>query len=314
MKNNLSWFTHYVDAYDHPKFVILCLKYGLESEARFWRLNSLIAKADNCMLRYANARDKVAIMAALKISEMEQLDAYISYLASEECQLITIVEGYITNEFLQLDLQRANNTRERVRNNVQKLRQKTSEEKSATDLPELSVTDYNEDVTECNRLHEESNQLQQESNRLKIAHNITVHNSTEHNTTKQNKTEQKKEKEALPQPTLIVPFESDGFKNIWEAWKTYKDQQHKFKYKSVATEQASLNQITQLAKGIEKDAIAIIVQSIGNGWKGFFELKNNTSSAQGNQKRTDLDEYKAQLARNMGINPDAMFGNRRADN
>ena len=69
------------------------------------------------------------------------------------------------------------------------------------------------------------------------------------------------------------PF-SENFLQFWSEWKEYKRKQHKFTFKLKSSEQASLNNLFKLSNGSEMSAKSIIDQSIANGWKGFFELKN----------------------------------------
>lgn len=83
-------------------------------------------------------------------------------------------------------------------------------------------------------------------------------------------------KPAEPSPILInYPF-SEIFKAKWVEWKNYKKTEFKFNYKSVQTEEASLTDLQTKSKNNEETAIAIINQSMANGWKGFFELKTAT--------------------------------------
>ncbi len=77
-------------------------------------------------------------------------------------------------------------------------------------------------------------------------------------------------------PALVYPFVSDEFQQMWAQWKIYRALQDKFTYKSPQSEQAALSELANMAKGFEDAAIGIIRQSMANGWKGFFELKNNT--------------------------------------
>lgn len=72
-----------------------------------------------------------------------------------------------------------------------------------------------------------------------------------------------------------IPFHSDSFTTYWAFWKGYKAKEHKFKYKTPQSEQASLNELVKLSNGDESIALKIIEQSMSNGWKGFFPLKNN---------------------------------------
>lgn len=91
-------------------------------------------------------------------------------------------------------------------------------------------------------------------------------------------------------PPLVMPFTDEIFVNRWEAWKTYKKEQFKFSYKH-SGEQAALKNIGELSRGNLELALAIIQQSMANGWKGFFELKNS------NQPRTasEVADYAARV-------------------
>lgn len=82
---------------------------------------------------------------------------------------------------------------------------------------------------------------------------------------------------------VVYPFDSLEFAEQWVLWKDYKKKDHKFTYKSVQGEQAALKKLAKMSSGIEQVAIDIIHQSLENGWKGFFELKNNSN---GNQSKT----------------------------
>lgn len=84
--------------------------------------------------------------------------------------------------------------------------------------------------------------------------------------------EKEKEKEI---PAIIYPFETDTFIATWKVWKEYKAKQHKFTFKTAMTEQASLKHLGELSGQDELTALLIIQQSIANGWKGFFPLKEN---------------------------------------
>ena len=71
---------------------------------------------------------------------------------------------------------------------------------------------------------------------------------------------------------------SIDFVKHWNQWKEYKDKEHKFKYKTLLSEQAALDNLQKLSNGNEQTAIAIIDQSIINGWKGFFAIKSAAKS------------------------------------
>jgi len=88
---------------------------------------------------------------------------------------------------------------------------------------------------------------------------------------------------------VVYPFDSEKFMEWWGYWKEYKLKEHKFKYASHISEQATAKELAGLAKGNEATAIKIIEQSIANGWKGFFELKV------GVKQSSDMDSYKREL-------------------
>lgn len=73
---------------------------------------------------------------------------------------------------------------------------------------------------------------------------------------------------------IILPFDSDEFKNNWDIWKDYKQKQFNFKYKTSRSQILALKDLEKLSENNEDIAIKIIEQSMANGWKGFFKLKN----------------------------------------
>lgn len=77
---------------------------------------------------------------------------------------------------------------------------------------------------------------------------------------------------------LVMPFYSENFDTAWAHWKQFKDEQFKFKYKGVLSEQAALNELATLSDGHEGVAIKIIHQSISKGWKGLFKLKDEPNA------------------------------------
>lgn len=74
-----------------------------------------------------------------------------------------------------------------------------------------------------------------------------------------------------------VKFPTDDIKFIaeWTRWKKYKEAHHKFKYKSVDSEQTAINMLWDMGNKTPTNCMKIINQSIANGWKGFVELKEN---------------------------------------
>ena len=74
---------------------------------------------------------------------------------------------------------------------------------------------------------------------------------------------------------LVFPFHSENFVYQWQIWKTYKKEQHRFTYKSEASEQAALTQLQKMSTNQERKAIEILHHTMANGWKGFVEPKTD---------------------------------------
>lgn len=83
---------------------------------------------------------------------------------------------------------------------------------------------------------------------------------------------------------LIMPF-SAAFAETWNIWKQYKLASHNFKYKSVFSEQAALEQIVTLSGGEEEKAVKIIKQSLRREWQGLFPL-HETTTGNGKSKQS----------------------------
>ena len=88
---------------------------------------------------------------------------------------------------------------------------------------------------------------------------------------------------------LIVPF-SEAFKETWDIWKQYKWASHNFKYKSVFSEQAALEQLVTLSCGEEEKAVKIIKQSLRREWQGLFPL-HETTTGNGKSKQPNSKSW-----------------------
>lgn len=93
--------------------------------------------------------------------------------------------------------------------------------------------------------------------------------------------------------TIDYIFEEDKFLTHWNRWKDYKSKEHKFRFKTSISEQASITELYNLSNGDLQNAIKIIDKSIASGWKGFFKLndgyqKENKPKTPNNLKLGDL--------------------------
>lgn len=98
---------------------------------------------------------------------------------------------------------------------------------------------------------------------------------------------------------IVFPFDSDEFRDQWQQWKIYKRDEFDFKYKSIQSEQAGLTKLGNLSDGDQKTAIAIMHQSMENGWKGFFKLQKDEQRTK--QAGGISDEYRRKIAQDLGI-------------
>lgn len=115
----------------------------------------------------------------------------------------------------------------------------------------------------------------------------------------------KKSEEKAPGPEFSIqyPF-GDEFSSLWDQWKEYKRREFKFQYKSPQSEQAAINDLVTLSKGIEQDAEKIIHQSMAKGWKGFFELKTSQNGITNNKQPTGANVNTSSMVSRIMAMPD----------
>jgi hypothetical protein len=101
---------------------------------------------------------------------------------------------------------------------------------------------------------------------------------------------EKKEKREEIERKKSLPFQSAEFLEMWDNWKKYKASEHRFKFKSEISELAAVRKLANMS-GSEEEAIEIILQSIENGWKGFFNLpQKKENNAKGFNPDIDQQE------------------------
>lgn len=74
-------------------------------------------------------------------------------------------------------------------------------------------------------------------------------------------------------PKLELTFPCPEMEGVWLSWIDYQKSEHKNAYKSSNTAQVAINNLWALSGHNPTTAQEIIHQSIGNRWKGFFQLK-----------------------------------------
>lgn len=189
----------------------------------------------------------------LKLSEIEQRYKKKSIIAKLSDRFFSLSDGYIQIEFLDEQL----SERERLSKQNAMNGQKGGFSKSKKNVANAKRTP-SETLAKPSNIEKEKEEEQEKSkNKKKI------------------------------EEVLIFPFDSDRFKSFWKIWKDYKKQNHKFSYKGILSEQASLKELSELSEGNEEIALKIIEQSISKGWKGLFKLNNNGSQ----QKSSDAPNW-----------------------
>ncbi|MXN91278.1 hypothetical protein GR160_08555 [Flavobacterium sp. Sd200] len=99
---------------------------------------------------------------------------------------------------------------------------------------------------------------------------------------------------------LVMPFDTPEFATQWRAWKEYRATEHHFTYRSIQGEQAALAELGNLSKFTQATAIAILHQSMGKGWKGFFELKNDGAKPTATKGKVRYsDDFKRKIAQRL---------------
>jgi hypothetical protein len=97
--------------------------------------------------------------------------------------------------------------------------------------------------------------------------------------------------------SVILPWTDEKFIEAWNIWKTYRKQQHNFRYKSIA-EQRGLNRLHCLSEGKVDEAIRLIDLAIDSTWQGFFPDKKKAQAKQ----NSATDNYKQNLANRLNNN------------
>lgn len=94
---------------------------------------------------------------------------------------------------------------------------------------------------------------------------------------------------------ILYPWEGPQFLGAWSEWKQYKKDQFRFTYKNRTSEQTALKQLHKLASGSLDTALLIMEQSIANGWKGFFTVKQDTKHQPGKVDQEYINELQQRL-------------------
>lgn len=159
-------------------------------------------------------------------------------------------------------------------------------------LPQKTPKNPKPFTCNCGKEYNDSSGLWRHNKKYECSKNVPDNVATSNEV----KLKNENENENIDKDIVIIPF-TDKFKIKWNEWIEYKRDQHKFKYKSIKTEQTSIDQLIKLSNNKEESAIEIINTSIANGWKGFFELKNNKNETNRLNSEQKFDAYKQYSSR-----------------
>lgn len=98
--------------------------------------------------------------------------------------------------------------------------------------------------------------------------------------------EEKREEKRIKEEIDFSPF-GDDFKIHWITWLAYKKSQFRFTYKQLKTEQMAFNDLVKKSNTNKLNAIAIINNSMVNGWKGLMPLKEDFQEPKSFTKLTE---------------------------
>ena len=81
---------------------------------------------------------------------------------------------------------------------------------------------------------------------------------------------------------VVLPYETEKFREAWTEWLEYQRTDHRFKYKTAQSEQRALMKL-QNEYTDQNEAIDAIHRAIANGWKGlvFKQSKNGRANRAG---------------------------------
>ena len=91
---------------------------------------------------------------------------------------------------------------------------------------------------------------------------------------------------------VVLPFDSENFKNIWESLLTQK----KWNSKSVLALQASLKKLSEVS---ENEAIQMILNAIAGEWQGLHPLNANEKPK--NSEMSEMTNYVMKMTNGKGV-------------
>jgi hypothetical protein len=273
VKNYCDYFPHDRDMRNHRKIKAIRTKFKIGGYGIWCMILEYLTGIDGNVFEYSEV--EFELMAGdFGVSATEIRDV-LDYCIKLE--LLFLKEGFIQSESLDERLKPVYD--KRGVSKEQSKRQARIDGKFATNntvIHGVSVTEMPQ-----SKVKESIVKESKVEDRVGVANGIPDDGEEKKTTFKKNNMSREKKAPVA----LRNPFKPD-FAARWEEWRVYKKEQHRFVYKPIG-EQGAIDHLFDLSGGNEDVALAIIKQSIAQGWKGFFELKTsfNGKINQGNSQK-----------------------------
>lgn len=138
-----------------------------------------------------------------------------------------------------------------------------------------------------------------------IAFDCQAVTATKRQARRQTNDKQTDKQKPIQQPIITAKTSSNNlsfidpaFADAFTTWLEHKKKQFKFEYKTERSLKAAYAELVKLSGNDPDIAMQIVEQSMSNGWKGLFELKNNgtykpTPTPQRTPDGRQIDRYSA---------------------
>lgn len=103
---------------------------------------------------------------------------------------------------------------------------------------------------------------------------------------------------------VVLPFQTDRFREVWDEWKQYRRDEVKKPFKTIKAEQRNLMGLNRDSGHDEETAIKIIERSMESGWTGLFPLDEQKGKTKNLKEKDEFEQYAADVRHriaNMGV-------------
>jgi hypothetical protein len=240
----MKYYPHYCGAFDDEKIQLLYMEFGYEGLGLFYTTLEKLAAQEKPV-------KTVVLKKQLRVGK--RLDKCWCFM--EKIEIISSNNGETFSKKLANYTESLNEKRKKTLERVLQLREKQKDAKT--------VTHYTSDCNASN-----------------IKNNITEHNINNNTNNDADRVggSSARKSTKFDANKMDLPFNGQ-FRETWTEWVEYRS-----KSKKSLTEISAKKQLELVACFPEETAVAMLVQSITNGWQGIFEVKKSTNSPPGQGK------------------------------